>query len=61
MTDTVVTHKGALHKVSPYLYQVSYTVKMGLLSETSTAAPTVDDVSNAKGKIAPAAGTEVDD
>ncbi len=26
-----------------------------------TAAPTVDDVSNAKGKIAPAAGTEVDD
>ena len=43
MTDTVVIHKGALHKVSPYLYQVSYTVKMGLLSETSTAAPTVDD------------------
>lgn len=26
-----------------------------------TAAPTVDDVTNAKGKIAPAAGTEVND
>ena len=43
MTDTVVIHKGALHKVSPYLFQTALDVRMGLFHENSTAAPTVDD------------------
>ena len=43
MTDTVVIHKGALQKVSPFLWPSSLDLKLGLLHEDSTAAPTVDD------------------
>lgn len=35
-------HKGGLQKVSPYVW-TSLTLKVLLLHETSTAAPTVDD------------------